>query len=141
MAVQSHDHERIAPPPEKAEPSTGVVVRLDIPPDHHPAVIKGDSPGAQLGREALTGIYDANGKINDTAAQVRDKGRLASAALPFAERAVQQAGRAINTLQQQAQHLDREIAQMLTHQPSSPQATEVRGYWQARSPGTNRGAE
>lgn len=69
----------------------GIVVRLDIPADHHPAVITGDSPGANLGREALSGLYDAYGKINDTAARVQDKARLAAAVQPFAESAVQRA--------------------------------------------------
>ncbi len=47
------------------EQETGVVVRLDIPPDHHPAVIKGESPGANSGRAALQHLYEAYGKIND----------------------------------------------------------------------------
>lgn len=107
----------------------GIVVRLDIPPDHHPAVVKGDSPGANLGRQALTGIYDAYGKINDTAARVQDKGRLASAAQPFAERAVQQAGRAITTLRSQVDHLDGEIAKAIAPPVEPNLAGQIRAHW------------
>jgi len=49
------------------------VVRIDIPPDHHPGVIRGDGPGAKLGQGALAALYDTCGKINDTAAGVQDK--------------------------------------------------------------------
>ena len=49
----------------RREQETGVVVRLDIPPDYHPAVIKGESPGANSGRAALQHLYEAYGKIND----------------------------------------------------------------------------
>ncbi len=110
----------------------GIVIRLDIPPDHHPAVVKGDSPGATLGRAALTGIYEAYGKINDTAAKVADKGRLASAAQPFAERAVQQAGRAVTTLRKQIAHLDGEIATALKPPVEPNLAGQIRSHW-ARS--------
>ena len=41
----------------RREQETGVVVRLDIPPDYHPAVIKGESPGANSGRAALQHLY------------------------------------------------------------------------------------
>ncbi len=108
---------------------TQVVVRLDIPPDHHPAVIKGESPGAGLGRGALTSLYDAYGRINDTAGKVQDKARLASAAQPFAERAVQQAGRAIKTMQQQVAHLDREIATALRPAVEPSLAAQIRAHW------------
>lgn len=107
----------------------GIVIRLDIPPDHHPAVVKGDGPGATLGRTALTGIYEAYGKINDTAAKVADKGRLASAAQPFAERAVQQAGRAVTTLRKQVEHLDSEIATALKPPVEPNLAGQIRGHW------------
>ena len=107
----------------------GIVIRLDIPPDHHPAVVKGDGPGATLGRAALTGIYEAYGKINDTAAKVADKGRLASAAQPFAERAVQQAGRAVTTLRKQVEHLDSEIATALKPPVEPNLAGQIRAHW------------
>ncbi len=107
----------------------GIVVRLDIPPDHHPAVIRGDGPGATLGRDALTGIYDAYGKINDTASKVADKGRLASAAQPFAERAVQRAGRAITTLRSQVEHLDDEIGKALRPPVEPGLAAQIRSHW------------
>ena len=107
----------------------GIVIRLDIPPDHHPAVVKGDGPGATLGRAALTGIYEAYGKINDTAAKVADKGRLASAAQPFAERAVQQAGRAVTTLRKRVEHLDSEIATALKPPVEPNLAGQIRAHW------------
>ena len=107
----------------------GIVIRLDIPPDHHPTVIQGDSPGAVTGRGALTAIYDAIGKINDTAARVQDKGRLASAAQPFAERAVQHAGRAMVTLKKQVEHLDSQIATAIKPQVESNLAGQIRDYW------------
>ena len=50
MTEQSHDTNQRAAPPSKTEETTGVVVRIDIPPDHHPAVVQGDGPGATLGR-------------------------------------------------------------------------------------------
>lgn len=107
----------------------GIVIRLDIPPDHHPAVLKGKSPGANLGRAALTSIYEAYGKINDTAARVSDKGRLASAAQPFAEHAVQSAGRAMTTLRSQIAHLDGEIATALKPPVEPNLAGQVRAHW------------
>lgn len=110
----------------------GIVIRLDIPPDHHPAVIKGDGPGATLGREALAGIYSCYGKVNDVAAQVEDKGRLASAAQPYCERAIQQAGRAMTTLRKQVEHLDSEIATALKPPVEPNLAGQIRAHW-ARS--------
>lgn len=107
----------------------GIVVRLDIPPDHHPDTLRGKSPGANLGRQALTGIYEAYGKINDTAAKVADKGRLASAAQPFAERAVQQAGRAVTTLQGQIKALDSEIAAAIITQVEPQLASQIRAHF------------
>ena len=107
----------------------GVVIRLDIPPDHHPGTLRGDGPGAVLGREALTGIYEAYGKINDTAGRVTDKARLASAAQPFAERAVQRAGRAVTTLTAQVEHLDGEIATALRPPVEPGLAAQIRGHW------------
>lgn len=112
----------------------GIVIRLDIPPDHHPATVRGESPGANLGRRALTGIYDAYGKINDTAAAVADKGRLASAAQPFAEKAVANAGRAMATLKAQIEHLDGEIAQRLRPTVEPNLAGQIRAHW-AGAPG------
>lgn len=106
-----------------------VIVRLDIPPDHHPAVIKGDGPGAELGRGALTSLYDAYGRINDTAAKVDDKARLAAAAQPFAERAIQQAARAAATMRQQVEHLDKEIAGVLRAPVEPHLAGQVRSHW------------
>jgi len=112
-----------------AEQTEGVVVRIDIPPDHHPDLIRGESPGAALGRETLTRLYDAYGKINDVAKQVTDKGRLAAAAQPFAERAVHTAGANINRLRQQVEHLDAEIGRALAP-PVEPQlASQIRAHW------------
>ena len=107
----------------------GIVIRLDIPPDHHPTVIQGDSHGAITGRGALTAIYDAIGKINDTAARVKDKGRLASAAQPFAERAVQAVGRAMETLKKQVEHLDSQIATAISPPVEPNLAGQIRDYW------------
>ena len=133
MTEQPHDIRRgTRRPPSNTEPSTGLVVRLDIPPDHHPAVVKGDSPGAATGRAALTALYEVYGKINDTARQVSDKARLATAAQPFAERALNTAGRALATLAQQIEHLDTMIEQELTPAKNSPQAGEVRAYWRGQ---------
>ncbi len=107
----------------------GIAIRLDIPPDHHPTVIQGDSPGAVTGRGALTAIYDAIGKINDTAARVKDKGRLASAAQPFAERAVQSVGRAMETLKKQVEHLDSQIDTAISPPVDPTLAGQIRTYW------------
>ncbi len=104
-------------------------VRIDIPLDHHPLAIKGDTPGAVNGRAALKTIYDAYGRINDTAEVVNDKGKLAQAAQPFAERAIAQAGRTAEGLASQISQLDTQMQQKLTHQPNSQQALEVRAYW------------
>lgn len=114
------------------EQETGVVVRLDIPPDHHPAVIKGESPGANSGRAALQHLYEAYGKINDTARRVSDKGRLAAASQPFAERALNSVSWALTTLDQERDHLDKEIEQALTPAKNSPQAGEVRTFWRGQ---------
>ena len=71
------------------------------------------------------------GKINETAVRVGDKGRLAAAAQPFAERALNSAWRALTTLTKQRDHLDVEIESALTK--SSPQAGEVRAYWRGQT--------
>ncbi len=117
-------------PPSKQD-QTGPIVRLDIPPDHHPAVVRGDGPGARLGRETLAGIYEAYGKINDVADKVRDKGRLATATQPYAERAIAMAGRAVATLTKQVAHLDTEIAGALKPTVEPGLAVQIRSHWAA----------
>ena len=109
----------------------GTVVRIDIPPDHHPGTLRGDSPGSQLGREALTGVYDTIGKINDTAAQVTDKARLAAAAQPIVERALERSERAVATLTAQRDQLDQEIAEAITPLVEPALAAQVRTHWAA----------
>jgi len=103
----------------------GVIVHLDIPLDHHPDVIMGDSTGATLGRQALIGIYETYGKINDRASRVQDKGRLASAAQLFAEVALNRVGRAITSLTQQIDHLDNEIGATLMPSKSTRRCARV----------------
>lgn len=114
-----------------SEKQKEVVVRLDIPPDHHPGVIVGSGPGASIGREALKNLYEAYGKINDTAARVGDKNSLASAAQPFAERAIRNASNSIARMRKQVEHLDEQITSTL-RKPSA-QAAEVRAFWLAAS--------
>ncbi len=113
--------------------NTDTVVRIDIPLDHHPDTIRGTSAGAVTGRAALTLLYEANGKISDAANQVRDKGGLASAVLPFAERAINRAGRQLTTLRAQLTHLDNDIGAAITPKQNDPHAGEIRAYWLAKS--------
>lgn len=114
------------------EKDTAVIVRLDIPPSTHPATIKGKSPGANLGRATLTSIYDAYARVNDVASQVTDKGRLASAATPFIERAIKQAGRCIETLDQQIKSLDTLIAEKINTPVEPNLAGQIRSHFAAR---------
>lgn len=116
--------------PRTKEPGDGVLVRIDIPPDFHPAVLAGDSPGSVTGRSALKELYEVAGRITDTARQVDDKARLAQAATPIAERALASADRGRATLVQQIAHLDSVISDAVTP-PVEPQiASEIRGHWQ-----------
>lgn len=114
------------------EKTGGVVVRLDIPPDHHPDTLRGKSPGAVLGRATLTTIYEAYAKINDVAAKVQDKGRMASAAQPFCERAVSQAGRCMETLTAQIKELDATIAEKINVPVEPHLAGQIRGHFAGR---------
>lgn len=109
--------------------SETVPVRIDIPPDSHPAVIRGDGPGAELGRGALTAMYDVAGKVGDTAGRVQDKARLAAAAQPIIERGIQQANRAMTAMRQQVEHLDKEIAGVLRAPVEPHLAGQVRAHW------------
>lgn len=111
------------------------IVRLDIPPDHHPDVVKGDSPGAETGRAALSALYGTYGKINDTANRTTDMGRLAAAAQPFAEKAIDGAAKAMGTLEDRIAHYDAEIATAIAPKGSDTTAAEIRAHWSGRMEG------
>ena len=117
--------------PTNPSDAHGVVVRLDVPPSSHPAVIKGDTPGAKLGRSALTSLYDAYGKINDTAARVSDKSKLAVAAQPFAERAIHAAEQVTIKLTAQIAHHDASIAKALAVPVEPNLAGQIRSHFAA----------
>jgi hypothetical protein len=119
--------------PEEKE--TGTVIHLSVPLDHHPGTIRGESPGASLGRAALSTLYDGAAAINTTAERVQDKARLASAAQPYAERALASAGRALATMRAQVGHLDREIASALRPTVDPTLAGQIRSHWARQGAG------
>lgn len=119
--------------PENQNQDAGVVVRLDVPLDHHPAAVTGESSGAQIGRRALEGIYSCVGRVNDTALRVSDKARLAQAAQPVCEGAVKSAGAAIDRLRARIDGLDSEVAQILKAPVEPHQAGQIRDYWRGQT--------
>lgn len=108
------------------------IVRIDIPPDHHPDTLRGDSPATQTGREALTHLYDAYGKINDAARVVRDKGRLASRAQPFAESAIRRADATLGRLRTMRDRLGNAIEAAITPVQVPNERSDIRAYWRAQ---------
>lgn len=104
-------------------------IRIDIPPDHHPETLKGESHGTQAGKSALTHIYEAYGKINDAAKSVQDKGRLATRAQPFAEAAIRKADDSLVVLRGQQKHLKSEIDGLVKPSLPAQLAAEIRSYW------------
>lgn len=109
------------------------VVRIDVPLDHHPKTVQGESPGAQAGRAALEVLYDAYGRVNTAAAEVKDLGRLATVAQPFVERAISKADRQLQRLRSQADHLDQEINEAITPKQSDAVAAEIRAHWKTKA--------
>lgn len=109
------------------------VVRIDIPPDHHPDTLRGDGPGIQAGHEALGVLYDAYGKINDAARAVQDKGRLASRAQPFAENAIHRADALLARLGKMRDHLNETIVAAITPAQVPNERSDIRAYWRGQS--------
>ena len=95
-------------------PTKDTIIRIDIPADHHPGMLKGDSLGTGIGREALAHIYDAYGKINDVARAVEDKGRLATLVQPFAETAIAKADTLLGKLRALDVHLRKTVNDALS---------------------------
>lgn len=113
-------------------PTKDTIIRIDIPADHHPGTLKGDSLGTGMGREALAGLYDACGKINDVARAVTDKGRLATRAQPFAEQAIAKADTLLGKLRALDGHLRKTIGEALSPVQVPNERSDIRAFWRSR---------
>ena len=107
----------------------GVIVRLDIPLDHAPQVIAGDSSGARSGRMALEAIYVGLGKINDLAKTVESKPLLAEKVLTFAEGVVERTGKSLTALEGIIKAHDAEIARVLKPPVQPVLQQEIRAHF------------
>lgn len=104
-------------------------VRIDIPPDAHPGVIRGDTQGSQLARAVLTDLYSTTAKINDTAKQVEDRARLAAAAAPIAEKVTRRAGEALATLAARQEAIQGQIEKAITPRGCPTTAAQIRSHF------------
>ncbi len=113
-------------------PTKDTIIRIDIPADHHPGMLKGDSLGTGIGREALAHIYDAYGKINDVARAVEDKGRLATRVQPFAETAIAKADTLLGKLRALDTHLRKAVNEALSPVQVPNERSDIRSFWRSR---------
>lgn len=105
------------------------VVRLDIPATCHPATIRGKSEAQDHARAALTTLYEVYGTINDTAAKVKDKARLATAAKPVAERALTRVDKTIGDIVKSREKIARQIDEALSSKSRDSINTQVRDHF------------
>ena len=109
-------------------------IRLDIPPDLHPGTIRGETPGANTARGGVEAVYEALSKVNEVAAEIRDKGRLATVAADLCERTIRRAEAARDTVRKQQAEFERRIQQTIQTPPKNQNlASEIRGHWAERS--------
>lgn len=108
------------------------VIRIDISPDCHPLAVKGESPAAGAARDGMKELYEAHGRVNDVAGEIRDKGRLATAATQVVEQTLRRVERQATSVQRTLETLDQEIAAALRPTIDPYTATEIRTHWSAR---------
>lgn len=115
-------------------------IRLDIPPDLHPAVVRGDTPGANTARGGMEAAYETLSKINEVAGEVRDKGRLATVAADLCERTIRRAEASRDLVRKQQAEFERRIRQTIQTPPANANlASEIRTHWAERAVAKGRG--
>jgi hypothetical protein len=109
------------------------VIRLNVPLDNNPAVIRGVHLEKQASlhealRNAMQHLYDTWGAIGDLAEKVQDKTLLAQRAQPVCERAIRAAESAVAHARQRATDLDKAIRGQLVPTRADAAAVEIRTY-------------
>lgn len=105
------------------------IVRLDLPSYTHPDTIKGDTPGAEIARQALGELYSVAGEINDTAASVKEKRRLCETARRVSERAIGKLDGAAEKIDFHVETFAKQIDAAVQPRISDTLAAELRAYF------------
>ncbi len=104
---------------------------ITVPPDYHPAVIRGDGPASARARVALGAVHNSWSNIAAAAADKSvDNARLARAANNSMGSALKTCDDCTETIQAQITHFEKLLAERVQPKMSPELAVEIRGHLQ-----------
>lgn len=111
----------------------GITYYEGVPTDLHPEGLRGKGPAVEMARGGLEAVYTTIGTVLDTEKALKgqpDAGpKLFDAAYPALERAVQHAGKAIDTIDGTIKATEAEVAAKLAFKGKPVLGQEIRGHF------------